>query len=305
LKRQTTDNAVDLSMKKAIFMGLNALGDTLCTTPVVRAYRRANPDTFVLYVTQNAPYCRVLDGNPDIDLVLYNDRMLYRGLEDYSTEWLHSLPIDIRNTTNLYYFDLKQVCTSHEIFQSHISRAFSKLLNIPIECARPVLCLDHRERRAARHYVPRPYVVFSMSSNSNPDRTDGKGGRKKDWPPDRWLGLAERIHGWGTHDVIAVGAESENRTNTPFWRNLYGLPIKVLGALMESADCVVTIENGVAHLAAAVDAPTVQIYSDLMPIGWARPEGVSRWDCIYGDPHDVTVDAAEEAVRSTVEGGSP
>jgi hypothetical protein len=50
-------------MKKAFFIGCNALGDTLCTTPALRAFRKANPDIFVSYVVQNATYCRALDGN--------------------------------------------------------------------------------------------------------------------------------------------------------------------------------------------------------------------------------------------------
>lgn len=290
-------------MKKAIFIGHNAFGDTLCTTPVVRAYRRANPDAFVVYITHWAQYCFVLDGNTDIDLVLYNDQMLFRGLENFSSEWLHTLPIDLDEPANVHRLDLKLVCTTEEAFQSHISWAFSKLLGIPIESARPIVCVDEWERRAARHYVRRPYVMFSMTSNSNPHRNDGKAGGRKNWPQERWLELAEKIGSWGDFDVIATGAEREIRRRTPLWRNLYGLPVKVLAALMEEAACVVTLENGVAHLAAAVDAPTVQIYSDLVPLGWALPEDVSRWTHFYGDPHEVSVDMVAEAVRTTVNGG--
>jgi len=290
-------------MKKSIFVGHNALGDTLCTTPVVRAFRRANPDTFILYITQSAQYCRVLDGNPDIDLVLYSDQMLYRGLKDCSPDWLNTLPIDIDGTTNVYRLDLKLACTSTEVFERHISQAFSDLVKIPIDSVRPVLCLSNQERRAARHYIRRPTVVFSMSSVSNPERNDGTALRKKNWPQERWLELAERVASWGDFDVVATGAERDLRVRTPYWRNLYGLPIKILAGLMEASACVVTLENGVAHLAAAVDAPTVQIYSDLVPLGWALPDNVTRWKHFYGDPYELSVDSVADAVEQTLQGG--
>ena len=287
-------------MKKAIFLGYNALGDTLCTTPAVRAFRLANPETFIVYVTHNAGYCRVLDGNPDIDLVLYNEYLQHKGLDDFSPEWLQSLPLDLQETTNLYHFDLKRVCTRQEAFQEHISRAFASLLELPIESTRPIVALGEQERRAALGFVRRPYVVFSMHSVSNPEREDGQG-RAKDWPFERWAQLAESISAEGDYDVIAVGSEFDPRLSTPSLRSLYGLPIKVLAALLAEAHCVVTLENGVAHLAAAVDAPTVEFYSDLMPPGWATPEGVSWWRMLRGDPRDISCDAVMSAVREALE----
>ena len=64
--------ADELNQPDAIFVGFNALGDTLCTTPVIRAYRRRYPRARISYIVQGAPYTRVLDANPDIDLVLYS-----------------------------------------------------------------------------------------------------------------------------------------------------------------------------------------------------------------------------------------
>jgi ADP-heptose:LPS heptosyltransferase len=78
-------------MKKAFFIGCNALGDTLCTTPAVRAFRKANPGTFIAYIVQSAPYCRVLDNNPDIDMVIYNEHLWLHGMEGF-THAMVSLP---------------------------------------------------------------------------------------------------------------------------------------------------------------------------------------------------------------------
>jgi ADP-heptose:LPS heptosyltransferase len=283
-------------LKKTIFIGHNALGDTLCTTPVIRAYRRIHPDEFLIYIVQNAAFCRVLDGNPDLNLVLYSEYMQYNGLQNFSLEWLHSLPMDLEEPSYVFHFDIQQVCTSHEAFQEHISKGFSRLLQIPIESTRPIVVITEHERRAARSYMKRPYVIFSMHSVANPERQDGQG-RAKDWPWERWVWLAQQIRSWGEYDVIAVGSEFDARLRTPVLRNLYGLPIKVLAALIEEALCVVTLENGVAHLVAAVDAPTVQIYSQIVPLGWAKPDDVSCWRVIYGDPLEISGAEVAAAVQ--------
>jgi len=293
-------------MKKAVFIGFNALGDTLCTTPVLSAFRESNPDTFIIYIVQNATFCRVLDGNPHVDLVLYNQFMYLYGLTKYSPEWVALLPLDLRETTSLYRFDVRLVCSKGESFNERISVGFSKLLNIPIRSTRPVVVLSAEERRLARVFADKPYVVFSMHSVSNPAREDGRGA-VKDWPRENWLCLARQIQGWGDFDVIAVGSEDDPRLAAQGVRHLYGLPIKVVAALLENAACVVTLENGLAHLAAAVDAPTVQIYSDVVPRGWASPAEATRWRMFYGDPHAISCEEVGAAVKSFLSerGASP
>ena len=57
---------------------------------------------------------------------------------------------------------------------------------------------------------------------------------------------------------------------------LYGLPIKVVAALLEKAACVVTLESGIGHLAYAVGARTVVIYSNMMPREWAQPADLGK-----------------------------
>ena len=89
-----------MCVNKAVFLGVNALGDTLCTTPVIRAFRRANPGTAIVYLTQAAPFTRILDGNPDIDLLIYSERLYFNGIPDQTNAWLSLLPLDLRGGIN-------------------------------------------------------------------------------------------------------------------------------------------------------------------------------------------------------------
>ena len=285
-------------MKKAIFVGCNALGDTLCSTPAVRAFRQANPGVFIAYVLQNAPYCRVLDGNPDIDLVLYNEHLWLHGMAGFGVDWVHSLPLDLDEPALLYRFDMDAVCSKEESFHEHISVGLAKLLGLQIASVRPIVRVTEAERQAARAFARRPYVVFSRHSNANPKLADGSGA--KDWPAANWHRLAEWLHARGL-DVISVGSETNARFGSPPVRDLHGLPIKVLAALIEAAACLVTLENGIAHLGAAVDVPMVELYSSILPLAWANPAALTRGEIIYANPREVTYERVARAVDRLLE----
>ena len=288
-------------MHKAIFLSLNALGDTLCTTPALHAFRRQNRDTMIIFVSQAAPFCRILDGNPDIDLLLYNEQMYFNGIPEDTTGFLRTLPIDLTEGGTLYRLDLKIACKTNDSFRSHISYRFAELIQVEIDSPRPRIYLDEQQRRAAAMLAPRPYVVFSMTSVSNPERDD-KRGRKKDWPLERWSELARRIQSDAGLDVVVTGSERDSRVHIPAARLLYGLPIRNVAALLEGAACVVTLESGISHLASAAGARTVVIYSNMMPPEWASPADASSFRILYGDPFDTSVDQVFEAVQSLTVG---
>ncbi len=273
---------------RAIFIGFNALGDTLCTTPAIRAYRKMHPDAHITYVVQNATFTRILENNPHIDLLIYSDFMYVNGMTKYSQEWLYSLPLDFTVPSTLYYFDINQVCTTKEAFQEHISTGFSRLLNIPIESIRPEVVITKQEYSRAMSIATRPYVVISMHSNANPMREDEKGG-SKEWPLENWQTLCEYIRSSMGCEIISIGSEFDPQIKSPLWKNRYGLPINIVAALLQKAQCVITLENGIGHLTHAVDATTVMLYSDIVPLGWANPAEASRCSVLYGDPHVMSV----------------
>lgn len=287
-------------MQKCVFIGHNALGDTLCTTPVLHAFRRLHPDAFIIYVVQNAGFCRILDGNPDIDLVLYNEWMYLHGMTRYSPEWLASLPLDLQEQAMMYHFDICLVCSKLESFHEHISIGFSKLLNVPIDSIRPRVIVREEERKLARRFTPRPYVLLGMHSVSNPARPDGQSGGIKDWPVDSWGEIARDVRDMGDFDVIAIGSEKDPQKQLPYVRNLYGLPIKVVAALIEGASSFITVESGLAHLAAGVDASTVLIYPSTLPLGWANPAESTRTRVFYGDPLELSPDKVSTAIERSL-----
>lgn len=286
-------------MQKAIFLAMSALGDLLCSTPALGAFRVRWPDTKIIYVVQSAGFCRILENNPDIDLILYSEQLYLHGVPSQTVAWLQSLPLDLREPAELYQLDLRRVCTNDQVFYEHMSRAFARLVGVEIDSVRPRIVLTDVDRRGASLFTGKPYVVFSMHSITNPPRSDGRGG-KKDWPLEYWSELATWITENTDCEIFAVGSEREQPLACPQVRWLYGLPIRTVAALLESAACVVTLENGIGHLAAAVDAPTVIIYADIMPREWAEPVESTTARVVYGDPASIPCDDVVTAVQDVL-----
>jgi ADP-heptose:LPS heptosyltransferase len=224
--------------------------------------------------------------------------MYLNGLPEQRNEWIATLPLGLRERGTLYTMDLRAVVTSSKVFRQHISKAFARIVNVDINTVRPVIAVNELERRAARMLTVGPYVVLSWHSVTNPKREDGSGHRK-DWPMDRWQTLVHRLVESGL-EVFVVGSERDPFPIMPNITPLYGLPIKVVAALLEQARCVVTLENGIAHLAAAVDAPMVEIYSDMMPKEWAFPAEATACKVLYGNPYDASLNQVWEAIQEVI-----
>jgi ADP-heptose:LPS heptosyltransferase len=286
--------------KRAVFIGYNALGDTLCSTAVIRGYRRANPETCITCVVQDVEYCRLLEADPDIDTVLYSEVMYSHGLKYFSMEWLMSLAIDTSEETPLFHFDMNRLAGLPNVAGLHIAEGFSETLSIPIDSTRPEIQLTTQDVKRTRHFIQKPYVVLSMHSVTNPARADGREGGVKDWPWQRWSELAILIRRKYDLDVIALGSERNMRPQLPGIRMLYGLPIRTVAAMIAGAQCMISLENGLAHLAAGLDAPLVHLYSPLVPLTWAQHKGLSNYEFLYRDPHEIEVEEAGALLESVL-----
>jgi ADP-heptose:LPS heptosyltransferase len=185
---------------------------------------------------------------------------------------------------------MARLATLPNLMDVHIAEGLGLTLGMPIENTRPSIMLTEQDQRRTRPFVHRPYVVLSMHSVTNPPREDGREGGVKNWPWERWGDLARRIREHHGFDVIALGSERDRRPVMEEIRTLYGLPIRTVAALIEGAQTMISLENGLAHLAAGLDAPLVHLYSKLVPLSWAQHKGLSNYEFVYGDPHDVTVD---------------
>jgi ADP-heptose:LPS heptosyltransferase len=273
-----------------LFYSVDNVGDLLCTTPTVRAFRRQCPDAFLAYVTHNAEYCRLLDGNPDLDLVLHREDLSIHGDGIVDEGWLRRLPLPANEAPRLCRFDVQAIHRADPtVFRDHISWAFARRHGVSLDSVRPTLVLSSEERERAAKLVRRPYIVVGMHTKTPVRGGDGELTRK-DWVFERWLDLAQRIDARGQFDIVAVGSAGDLQVQSRYFRNLYGLPIKLVAAVLEQAACVVTVEGGLSHICHALDAPMVLIFSKFVSYPWAYPREATRCRAIYDDPRSISSD---------------
>jgi ADP-heptose:LPS heptosyltransferase len=300
LKEEKVPRKTPAPERQLLFYSVNNLGDMLCTTPVVRALRRRHPDAFTAYIVPNSGYCRILDGNPDLDLVLYREDLLVCGEGIVNETWWQRLPLPQCRARQVHRFEVVSLLRSEvPAPDDHISSAFARAHGVEIESVRPIVSLSPEERASAARLVSRPYIVFGMHATTAVRAADGHP-IAKDWVFDRWLRLARAIHAWGTFDIIAVGAASEPQVHSRYFRNLYGLPIKTAAALLERAACVVTIEGGLSHVCHAVDASTVLLFSKHVPYAWASPREATSCRVIYDDPRLISCEEVLVEIEAVI-----
>jgi len=113
---------------------------------------------------------------------------------------------------------------------------------------------------AARSEVPlqmtrRYCVLLSMTS-----RTD------KLWPEEHWVGLVKELDALGFISVLPWGSEAErlrcNRIASQAGTGVVpqALQIEELASLMTGSQAVVGLDSGLAHLAVALNIPTVGLF---------------------------------------------
>jgi ADP-heptose:LPS heptosyltransferase len=127
------------------------------------------------------------------------------------------------------------------------------------------------------------YVVFHLWPG-------GVKSERKEWSPDRWRALATLVVADG-FSVVLTGAPADAEQTRAFVERCAGSAGRIhdvagecavdgLAAVLEGAACVVSVNTGVMHLAAALGVPTVALNG---------PTSARRWGPV--GPHVASVDS--------------
>ena len=154
------------------------------------------------------------------------------------------------------------------------------------------------------------------------------------WPVDRFVGLAERIRGFGAEiSIILTGLAPERPLIHEFMDKYSGYAVDAsesgslekTAALLRRCDLLVSNDTGIMHLAAAMGTPTVGLFGPNSPRYWA-PLGsratyvydtkvacspclnlyANRWPLECANPEksrcmlDITVDSVLNAARCVI-----
>jgi ADP-heptose:LPS heptosyltransferase len=122
------------------------------------------------------------------------------------------------------------------------------------------------------------------------------------WPADRWAQVARAERALG-HRVVLTGSPQE-RPVAERVAELAGLPpgavlaggtdLRLLAAIVASAERVLSADTGIAHLATAFGTPSVTLFGPTPPALWGppahRPQHKALWAGRRGDPHGTEPD---------------
>jgi heptosyltransferase I len=114
--------------------------------------------------------------------------------------------------------------------------------------------------RAGAH-VSFPYaLLLTMSSRHN-----------KLWPQERWGALGAWLEGQGVHCVLPWGTDEERHRCAQIAMAIPGavvpqrMPLTDLARLARGARCVIGVDTGLTHLAAALEVPALGLYCGSNP----------------------------------------
>jgi heptosyltransferase-3 len=100
----------------------------------------------------------------------------------------------------------------------------------------------------------------------------------KEWPDESWRGLAERLVERG-YSILLTGSAADAERTERFVRSCSDLPghvenaagryaLSELAGVLRESNCVVSVNTGVMHLAAAAGAPTVALNGPTAEARW-------------------------------------
>lgn len=266
-------------MRGALFAGTNLIGDTLATTPAVRDWKRTHPKDPVWYATYKHAPSMVLLKNPFIDRVkLDEDRDRVDSMRGYG------------NFTKKHLFDVQKAFAYGCRAGMHMSEAYGAMAGISITSRRPVLRLTDSERAEVGPIIPlSPYIVVCPHSVSSTVETKNRGGNKL-WGDDKWTKLFPILSEMG-YLIVSLGGPKDPKfypDDDSAVFEFHDLPVRLAAAVMEKAAYVVTIDSGMAHIAAALDKNVVEIYPATLPLPWVFPHTTHN-RVVQGYPPQVTV----------------
>ncbi len=150
-----------------------------------------------------------------------------------------------------------------------LKKIFKKDLPEPYDYL-PWIKVKEEEKRLARELLKdnKKYVLFSVSSR----------GRHKIWPEEKFSELINMLNNAYNIIPVLIGMKNEEEiVNTVIknlnceYVNLVGkTDLRILCGIIERCNLTISNDNGVAHLSAALDKPTLIIFGATNP-KWYYP----------------------------------
>lgn len=287
----------ELTPQRICLIKPSALGDIVQSLPVLTALRSRWPEAYIAWVA-NRGLSGILRGHPHLDEVIEFDRSprgwqgwaAVRRLASQLASRQFDLAVDLqgllrsglmtlatraprrvglasaREGAAWTYTDSVAVDT---LEQSAVTRYWqvARALGCPGDPPQPRLGFTPALRNWARQQLgalPRPIVAIHAGAQWETKR----------WPPRHFAEVARRAQTEFGASVLLIGGPGEGQLADEIAAGLVGpyanfaerTQLLELAALLEAADVVCSGDTGPMHLAAAVGAPVVAVFTCTSPV---------------------------------------
>lgn len=271
-------------MPRALFTSKNLIGDALYIQPALKLWAEQHPGW-------------------EIDLLTLNDHVtcLYEGM-NIPAEGGMRIIFEYGEGFASHYgkYDFEHEFQVNKAFalgdekKLHITQAYMELLGLPVPEYPPKVEYTPPEGPTEENLV-----LLSIFSNSCASR-DGK-------PPNKmlsfavWLPILALARQLGKVAVLG-GPNDKMQAPLPIREEEYytGRPLEEVARLLRDAKLLITIDNGMAHLAASQRTPTILFYPKCLGRHWIVPSGNERLYIYQMDPLDLNVHVGTLVVREGI-----
>jgi heptosyltransferase-2 len=265
-------------LTSVLVIRFGALGDVVLTTPLLRAIRRAHPDSRITFVTKRH-YAPLLADHPNVGEVVAlepGERLTALARRLRGTRWDHRLDLH----GSLRSRALRLLLGGRWGTWSKPRGRRALLLGLGIDTFKPPVPAAERYFEAARGLgaVPDGGPAEVRVSAADTERaaaiTDGRrfvalcpgaAHWNKRWPAGHWRALARSLMERG-EAVVGIGtADEATWLDEPGVVSGFGTDLGVAAALLAGARAAVANDSGLMHLASAVGTPVVALFGPTSP----------------------------------------
>lgn len=249
---------------KALFKSHNLLGDGLNIYPALAQWHKEHPDAEIF-----------MECIPDYTQEIYTRMGLPVTVVDK----------EAYNTMFDFYFDfnVNEAFRLADEQHLHITHAYAKMLDVPaketIEGYRPMFIPTEEEHEKDLIL----FSIFSKSCSSQQGKTANK--MLPWWKVDILLDYFKQFGKIG----ILGGPEDRAPIKVAEEQYYTGLPLNKVALMLRDCKLLVTIDNGIAHLAASQKAKTLLLYPKCLNPTWIVPYGNPNMNVIQIDPATVNM----------------
>jgi ADP-heptose:LPS heptosyltransferase len=273
---------------RALFKSVNLIGDALYVGPALRAWIEKNHKS-----SKDEVYLETLK---DHITPLYEG--MVRDFPWYVTWFkvVHERPegeFDFE-----HHFNVSRAFHLSDEKKQHVATSYAELLAVEVPDISPVYHIDYEDAVKDSDLVESVngsiiISAFSMSCQSRDAKTKGLPPNKMlPWP--KWKPMMELLrHEFPDTPIRFVGAPTDMIPNgyameiVEPGEYMLGIPLNTLALIMKHAKLVVTIDNGMSHLAATQKTPTFLMYPRCLGTHYILPPNPNM-AYVHMDPVSVS-----------------